>query len=107
MTTADSSGRAPLKSVRIERRGGLAGLHVAVERDCAALTATQRQALDKLVAVIDMPTAAIGTRLAPTGADRFSYRIYLSHADGQQRVIDVPEDGLPSALAGLLEPGLA
>jgi hypothetical protein len=103
MTSSAGSGGAPVQKVRIERRGGLAGLHVGVERDYAALTAAQRQALDKVVAAGHLPSVAPSRRSVPVGADRFSYRIHLTHADGQQRVIDVPEDGLPSALERLVK----
>ena len=106
MTAAGSPGRAPLQTVRIERRGGLAGLHVGVDLDCAAFTAAQRRALDKLVEENDGPGVAAGARSAPAGADRFGYRIHLTQADGQQRVIDVPEESMPSALEGLVKPGL-
>jgi len=103
MTATGSPDCAPLKNVRIERRGGLAGLHVNVDLDYAAFTAAQCRALDKVVEENDAPTVAISARSAPAGADRFSYRIHLTHADGQERAIDVPEDGLPAALAGLVK----
>jgi hypothetical protein len=106
MTASGSSGGAPLQKVRIERRGGLAGLHVDVERDYAALTVAQRRALDEVVDAGDASAVATNRKSAPVGADRFSYRIHLTHADGQQRVIDVAEDGLPSALEMLVKSGL-
>ena len=102
MTTPVNSDQTSLKNVRIERRGGFAGLHAGAERDYAALTAAQRAALD---AVIASSNAAASPPAQP-GADRFSYRIQLTHSDGQQRVIDVPEDALPSALEGLVKPTL-
>lgn len=106
MTAAGSTERPPLKSVRIERRGGFAGLHAAVDLDYAALTSTQRRALDKVVEASEARTLAANERSAPTGPDRFSYRIQLTQADGQQRAIDVTDDDFPSVLDRLVKPGL-
>jgi len=103
---ADRQGAAPVQQVRIERRGGLAGLHVAVERDYAALTPRQRDALDRVAAASAASAPATGVGAVQPGADRFSYRIRLTAADGAQRVIDLPEDGLPAALAEVVEAGL-
>jgi hypothetical protein len=97
-TAADAAGGARIQTVRIERRGGLAGLPAKVELHYAALSVTQRAAVDKMA-------AAGATRAVPAmGADRFSFRIELIHAGGDSRVIDVSEDAMPAALAGLARP---
>jgi hypothetical protein len=38
------------------------------------------------------------------GADRFTYRLQLTHADGRQRKVDVAEAAWPASLAGLVQP---
>jgi hypothetical protein len=80
--------------VRIERRGGLAGLHVSVEHDYASLEPAQREAIAAL------PTAASNSS-ASAGTDRFQYRVHLAHADGSEQTIEVAEPAMPEALLPL------
>lgn len=84
--------------VRIERRGGFAGLSAQAEFEVAALTAAQRRALDAALAA---PAAT-----APSGPDRFSYRIHTVAADGSTAVHELAEDAMPEALAALVKPQL-
>ncbi len=79
--------------IRIERRGGLAGLPAVCEADAGALTPDQRRALDALLA------APPATRPAP-GADRFHYTVRVEAATGI-RELSVPEDAMPEALAAM------
>ncbi len=83
-------------SIRIERRGGFAGVPAQALLKVAALTAAQRRALE----------TALGTTSAkaPSGADRFSYRIYTVAADGSEAVHELSEDAMPAALAALVKP---
>ena len=87
-------GANDVVKVRIERRGGLAGLHLSVEHDYASLDPAQRQA------IAGLPTAASSPSVS-TGADRFQYRVHLAHADGSKRTIEVSEAAMPEALVSL------
>ena len=105
MTAGASDGGADIRSLRIERTGGLAGLPVSVDVDGATLTAVQRKALDKVSqAAPKGPTATAAP--TPRGADRFHYRLHVLQSDGQQRVLEVSEDDMPQALGMLAKPGL-
>ena len=101
-TAADAASGAAIHTVRIERRGGLAGLPASVELHYAALSVSQRAAVDKMAAA----GATRASPAPPMGADRFSFRIELVHAGGDTRVIDMPEDTMPASLAGLAKPSL-
>lgn len=79
--------------LRIERRGGLAGLPAVCEADAGTLTPDQRRALAALLA------APPATRPAP-GADRFHYMVWVEDATGT-RVFSVAEDAMPEALAAM------
>ncbi|MDM0112655.1 hypothetical protein QTI66_10885 [Variovorax sp. J22R133] len=103
-----SSSKAPdppvLKSLRIERRGGIAGLKLSAEHDVAALSKAQQQALSRIVNAVPGPAGA--TRAPPAGADRFTYRIHVTDAHGADRTVELPEDAMPSALKALVPPTL-
>lgn len=105
MTPPADPARPALRRVRIERRGGLAGLAVSAEHDVAALSAAQQQALGRVIeaAASERPARSRG---APPGADRFSYRLHVEDAAGGEQVIDLPEDAMPSALESLARPAL-
>lgn len=106
MTTGGTGGDADIRSLRIERTGGLAGIPVSVDVDAATLTAAQRRALDKVSqATPKDPTTATAGSMA-RGADRFHYRLHVLQSDGQQRVLEVSEDDMPLALGLLAKPGL-
>jgi len=92
---------ALLSQLRLERRGGVAGLKLSVEREAAALTAAQRHALDQLLRQADAPGGAAALAAAAPGADRLHYRLQLTHADGSQRSLDIGEDLMPEPLAAL------
>jgi hypothetical protein len=87
-------GANEVVKVRIERRGGLAGLHLSVEHDCESLEPAQREAIAALSTSASNPSV-------PAGADRFQYRVHLAHADGSERTIEVPEAAMPEALVPL------
>jgi len=87
-----------LQQLRIERRGGLAGREADHECTAAALSAAQRKALDGLIRMADL-----GPPGAAQGADRYHYSVYLHYADGNQRSLEVPEQDMPQALAGLVQ----
>lgn len=105
MTAESSDGATHIRSLRIERTGGLAGLPVSVEVDGATLAAAQQKALDKLSQAVQKDPVAAPAEV-PRGADRFRYHLHVMHSDGQQRVIDVSEDDMPQALRILIKPGL-
>lgn len=87
-------GANDVVKVRIERRGGLAGLHLSVEHDCVSLELAQREAIASLSTATSNPSTA-------AGADRFHYRVHLAHADGSERTIEVPESAMPEVLLPL------
>ena len=87
-----------LQQLRIERRGGLAGLKADHECAAAALSAAQRKALDGLVRAADL-----GPPGAAQGADRYHYSVQLHYVDGSLRSLEVPEQDMPQALAGLVQ----
>lgn len=83
--------RAPADRLRIERRGGLAGLKATGEVDCTTLCAADRAALDALFERrTPLPRAP--------GADRFIYTLTRHTVQGT-RTLEVPEHLLPEALA--------
>ena len=86
--------------VRVERRGGLAGLLAVGEREDSELTPLQRAALDKLLKLIEKLH-----QLKPSpGADRFRYRVHVTDEAGQHE-FDVPEDAMPEELASIPKVG--
>lgn len=85
-----------LKTLRMERHGGFAGLPVDRTHDAAALSAAQRHALEKLLA--DAPA-----EVKAPGADRFGYRVTATMADGSSHTLQLGEEQLPAALAPLAE----
>jgi len=93
-------------SVRIERRGGFAGLHLQAEHGYEALGPAERQALAHLLQHPPAPAAAApaAKRGAPAAADRFRYRVRVTYADGREQQLEMAEDDMPDALASLLKP---
>ncbi len=87
--------------LRIERRGGIAGLKRSVDCAVGALTAAQCAALAHVLNAPPAPPAAAPTRGVPMAADRFTYRITLTPPNGTVVSCDVPETAMPDALAGL------
>ncbi|HET7834409.1 MAG TPA: protealysin inhibitor emfourin [Variovorax sp.] len=108
MTEPADPARPAVRRVRIERRGGLAGLAVSAEHDFAALSAAQQQALGRVIeAASDRPARSRGAPPGPApGADRFSYRLRVEDAAGGEQVIDLPEDAMPPVLESLAKPAL-
>lgn len=108
MTQAADPGQPAPRSVRIERRGGLAGLAVSARHDYAALSAGQQQALGRLIeaSAAKAPAGARGMPGPAQGADRFSYRLHVVDAAGGEQVLDVPEDAMPEELESLAKPEL-
>ena len=106
MTTGGTGGDVDIRSLRIERTGGLAGIPVSVDVDVATLTAAQRKALDKVsqATPMDPTTAIIGSMTR--GADRLHYRLHVLQSDGQKRVLELSEDDMPQALGMLAKLGL-
>lgn len=105
-TGADTHPASEPSRLRIERSGGFAGLHLKAEHEVQALGAAQRKALAQLlqrppVAAAAAPAARRG---APAAADRFHYRVQLTFPDGRQQQLDLAEDDMPEALAGLVSP---
>ena len=95
----DIAPKPPIERVRIERRGGFAGLRPSVDCAYAALSAAQQGALHGVLA------ACAGGPPSP-GADRFAYRVEVVHGSGPDRTLDLPEDAMPAALAALVRPTL-
>ncbi len=91
----------PIERVRIERRGGIAGLRSSVDCAFAGLSAAQQTALHGVLAACGRSAPA-----AP-GADRFSYRVEVVDCSGVDRTLDVSEDAMPAALARMVRPTLA
>ena len=80
--------------VRIERRGGLAGLPAVGEREDHELTGAEQAALKELLAKPPPP------QTAAAGADRFRYKVTVEDDKGTN-VLDVPEHLMPQALAAI------
>lgn len=85
--------------LRIERRGGLAGLKVDRVHEAAALSAAQRQAVARLLSHPPPDTPA-------PGADRLAYRLTVTRADGGTQTLSLSEDALPEVLEPLAKPQL-
>ena len=85
----------PVDRLKIERRGGIAGLKASGEVDCATLCAADRATLEALFG-----------RRAPLprspGADRYIYTLTRQTARGAQK-LEVPEHLLPEALAAAVK----
>jgi hypothetical protein len=99
-THSPTAPRSPLLRVRIERRGGFAGMRASAQCECAALTPGQRASLEALVS---RSPASAGTG---AGADRFGFRIEAVHEDGSSQVIEVSEESMPEELQALVKPTL-
>jgi hypothetical protein len=79
--------------VKIERRGGFAGVPAVGQRDESELTPAEHQALRRL---LQSPPSA-----APSpGADRFHYKITVEDENGT-RELQVPEHAMPDVLTGI------
>jgi len=89
----------PITRLRIERRGGLAGLPAHFEADYAALSVAQQQALSQVL-------QAGPSRGGSPGADRFCYHLVLTHAGRQTTTLVLGEDDCPEVLARLARPAL-
>ena len=101
------AGRASapsLRHVRIERRGGFAGLPAAADIDGRALTAGQRRALDSTLAAAS--TAAAADKPPPPSPDRYHYRIHTTDSDGVVSTVEIAEDAMPAALTALCQSSL-
>ena len=86
---------APTDRIRIERRGGLAGLKACGEVDCATLCAADRAVLDVL----------FGRRASlprSPGADRYIFTLTRQTARGVQ-TLEVPEHLLPQSLVAAVK----
>ena len=79
--------------IKIERRGGVAGLPAVGERDESELTSAEHQAIRRLLQ--SPPPSA-----ASPGADRFHYKITVEDDNGT-RELEVPEHAMPEILAGI------
>jgi hypothetical protein len=79
--------------IKIERRGGLAGLPAVGEREESELTAAEREALRRLLQSPPPSTAS-------PGADRFHYKITVQDDSGTKE-LEVPEHAMPDILAGI------
>ena len=98
--TATPAGACSFASVRIERSGGLAGLRRAVAASSAALTPACR---DAVIGVLDTAKSHAGPFASSGGADRLSYRVHVTQANGSLHTVDVAEDDMPDALADWLQ----
>jgi hypothetical protein len=79
--------------IKIERRGGMAGVPAVGERDESQLTTAEQHALQRL---LQSPPPA-----APSpGADRFHYKITVEDENGT-RELQIPEHMMPEVLAGI------
>ena len=81
--------------LKIERRGGFAGLKGVGELDSAALSAADREAVEKLF-------MHKGRFKAAPGADRFIYSISRKQGAGEE-TIEVPEHLVPPALSAVVK----
>lgn len=92
---------AALAAVRLQRSGGIAGLHLAAAPPVASLSPAQHRAL---VALLPVPGAQAAAAEPMRGADRLTYRVQLTLADGQQHQLTLAEDAWPDVLSPLLKP---
>ncbi len=109
LTSSRSGYSATVTRVRIERRGGVAGLHLDAEVDAATLTAAQQRALARLIksaaAAMEAGPAPCEPP-APPAVDRFRYHVEVLLGNGEQQSFDVAEDHFPAALRTLVRPVL-
>ncbi len=104
MSTSTPANPPAFTSLRVERTGGIAGLKLSAQHDFAALSKAQQQAVSR---VAHQPAAGgpVGATRAPQpGADRFTYRLHLTDADGNERTVELPEDAMPDTLKPLVQP---
>jgi hypothetical protein len=79
--------------IRVERRGGFAGVPAHGERDEANLSTAERDAAARLLR--SPPPSA-----PAAGADRFTYHVTIEQ-DDQVHHLTVPEDAMPEPLAAI------
>jgi hypothetical protein len=82
-----------IKRLRIERRGGFAGLPAVGELAFHELSPAQQDALTRLLA---SPPASTPS----PGADRFHYDLHVTDDTGT-RVLKVPEHAMPAELTSI------
>ena len=82
--------------IKIERKGGIAGVSASGERDVKDLTPEQRAALEQLLK--PPPEGAAASAPAPTHMHPFRYKVTLIDEQGE-RAFDVAEDAMPDELA--------
>ncbi|HTO89738.1 MAG TPA: protealysin inhibitor emfourin [Candidatus Sulfotelmatobacter sp.] len=87
-----------MSRIRIERKGGFAGVPASGERDLQDLTAEQRAALDRLLKPSPEGAAASASQASPIHP--FRYKVTLIDDQGE-RSFDVSEDAMPDELAGI------
>jgi hypothetical protein len=90
-----------LRHLRIERRGGFAGLPATADLDGEALTAGQRRALDSALA-----SASRAGKPPPPSPDRYHYRIHTTDSQGVVSTVEIAEDAMPAALTALCQSSL-
>ena len=81
--------------LKIERRGGFAGLKGVGELDSSALSAADREAVEKLF-------THKGRFKAAPGADRYIYSISRNQGAAEETV-EVPEHLVPPALSAAVK----
>lgn len=91
--------------IDLTRSGGYGGLTVRSSVDTAELEPEEAQALETLVDEVDWASLA-GPAPTPGTADRFSYRLTVTGADGQSEVV-VGEASMTPALRRLVDDVLA
>lgn len=95
----------PVRRVRIERSGGLAGMAARGECDVSALSSRQQALLTRLIGRFgseERPrSAGVDDRGVP--ADRFRWCVQLDCVDGTRHQFEVPDGGMPQELGALVQ----
>lgn len=87
--------------IQFERSGGFAGMRLTAAIDSATLSPDDAAALRDLIHAASFFDLPAKREKAPSGADRFQYKVTVESAD-RRHAIEIDESAVPPSLRPLL-----